>query len=488
MTAVRPPWSLNIATAGAMMREGGLTPSTLLESVVARLTDIEPHLRSYVVVDREGAFRAAATLDAELAQGKLRGSLHGIPIAIKDIFDVAGLPTKCGSRAYNDAPPAIEDSTAVARLRAAGAIIIGKTATHELACGVYTPPTRNPWNLDRIPGGSSGGSAAAVASGAAMGATGSDTGGSIRIPAALCGVVGLKPTYGRVSRAGVTALSWSLDHVGPLARTVEDAWVLLRTMAGADPRDPTTVDRSLPDLEVRDGLPVGCRIGIPREVFFDHLEPAVASTMESVQRVLADLGAVFVHVSIPELAGALHAEFSIVLAEAASYHERLVKTQPALIGDEVRRLLYAGLMLPSVLYLRAQRLRTVLQLAFRSAFDQQRLDALLTPTLPATAARHDQLTYNFNGHEEDVTGTFVRTTAPFNLTGLPAITVPAGLSPDGLPIGMQLAGRPFAEVRIAAIAQTLERAIGWGETYPTPPALDGTPPSARCTTGRRTSS
>lgn len=462
MSPSTPLWRIDIATAASQMRARSLTPSALLASILEHIDEVDPHLLAFVLVDREGAQRAASDLDHELAQGKVRGPLHGIPVAVKDIFDVAGVPTKCGCRAYDDHPPAERDSTAVARLRAAGAIILGKTTTHELACGVYTQPTRNPWDLERIPGGSSGGSGAAVAAGMAMGATGSDTGGSIRIPAAVCGVVGIKPTYGRVSRAGVAALSWSLDHAGPLARTVDDAALLLQAMAGADPRDPTSVDRPMPELiSVGDGSLAGRRIGVAGEVFFDGIEPAVRGAVDGARRTLADLGATVVDVSIPELLWTLPAEFGIVLAEAASYHEELLRTRAALIGDGVRGLLEAGALLPGTHYLRAQRLRTVLQAGVRRTFEQARLDALLAPTLPATAARQDQLSYRFDDREEGVTDAYVRTTAPFNLTGLPVVAVPAGLSPEGLPIGVQFAGRPFAEDTVVTIARAYERTSGW---------------------------
>src|SRR2546425_11022716 len=222
MTRSTDPASLDIVTAATEMRAGSLRASALLASILERIDEVEPDLRAFVLVDREGAQRAAVALDRELALGRLRGPLHGIPVAVKDIFDVAGFPTRCGCRAYDDAPPTSEDSTVVARLRAVGAIILGKTTTHELACGVYTPPTRNPWDLERIPGGSSGGSGAAVAAGMAMGATGSDTGGPIRIPAALCGVVGLKAPHCRVSPAGGAPLSWAPDYAGPPTTTADD--------------------------------------------------------------------------------------------------------------------------------------------------------------------------------------------------------------------------------------------------------------------------
>ena len=244
--AVQKPWALDLVEAARLIAACELAPSELVASALERLAAVEPLLHAFVSVDAERALSEARAKDSEPG-----GPLRGIPLVVKDIFDLAGTPTGCGSAAYAGAAPAANDAPAVTRLRAAGAIVLGKTTTHELACGVYTPPTRNPWDLDRSPGGSSGGSSAAVAAGAAMGAIGSDTGGSIRIPASHCGLVGVKPTYGRVSRAGGLVLSWSLDHVGPLARTVEDAALLLAVLAGPDPRDPSTLGRPpLPDRPI----------------------------------------------------------------------------------------------------------------------------------------------------------------------------------------------------------------------------------------------
>ena len=472
MTSAANAWRLSIAEAAAHIQAGKLTPSVLVASVLDRIDKADRYVRAYVVVDRERALQTASELDAEITRGIARGPLHGVPVAIKDIFDVEGLPTKCGCRAFDDAPPVQQDSTVVERLRRAGAIIIGKTNTHELACGVYTPPTRNPWDVERIPGGSSGGSGAAVAAGMAMGATGSDTGGSIRIPAALCGLAGIKPTYGRVSRAGVAALSWSLDHVGPIARTVEDAALLLTAMAGPDPRDRSTAQESLADLLGEPGESLeGRRIGVPRELFFDGIEPAVHHAVDKARHTLADLGAVVVDVSIPELGWTLTSEFGIFMAEAASNYEDLVRTRGGLVGDDVRAALEAGTVLPAVHYLRAQRMRTGLQLAMRDVFAHGRLDALLTPTLPAVAAKHDQLVYDFDGHQEGVQTAYVRTTAPFNLTGQPVVAVQAGLSTDGLPTSVQFAGRPFDEQTVVTIARVYERATGQGRGHREPAGI-----------------
>jgi aspartyl-tRNA(Asn)/glutamyl-tRNA(Gln) amidotransferase subunit A len=459
-------WALDLVEAAGLIAAGELKPSELVASALARLEAVEPFVRAFVSVDAERALREARDQD-----DRPGGPLRGIPVAIKDIFDVAGTPTCCGSAILGEAGPAREDAPAVAHLRAAGAVVVGKTTTHELACGVYTPPTRNPWDLERSPGGSSGGSAAAVAAGAVLGAIGSDTGGSIRIPAAHCGLVGVKPTYGRVSRAGALALSWSLDHVGPLARTVEDAALLLSVLAGADPGDRTTLGRpSLPQPLLPADDDVGSlRVGLLRQRPFAPLASEAACALDSAIALLAAEGVQIETTLVPELEQTLAAEFAIVAAEAASYHETRLARSPHLIGDDVRGLLETGLLLPASLYLRAQRTRRAIQQSIAQTFTAQRLDALLAPTVPAPAQRHDQLEYDFDGEAESVIESLVRTTAPFNLAGLPAVAVPTGLGASGLPGSVQVVARPFDE----STALRLARAIGRGVArFGPPPALE----------------
>ena len=456
--AAAQPWELSLVEAASLIAAGELAPSELVASALERLEAVEPLLHAFVSVDAEGALREARAQDERRG-----GALRGIPIAIKDIFDVAGLPTGNGSRAYADAAPAAEDATAVARLRAAGAILVGKTVTHVLACGVYTPPTRNPWDLDRSPGGSSGGSAAAVAAGAVMGATGSDTGGSIRIPASHCGLVGVKPTYGRVSRAGALALSWSLDHVGPLARTVEDAALLLVGARRAPTRRtrPRSPARRSPDpLFDADDEVDGLRVGVLRGKPFAPFEPDVGAALDSAVAILERDGASVVELAIPELERTLPPEFAIVAAEAASYHEERLRRAPDSIEDEVRTLFEAGLLLPSSVYLRAQRVRRLMQQAVAAAFEAHRLDALVAPTVPAAAQLCDQDEYELGGAAESVQNALVRTTAPFNLTGLPAVAVPTGVGASGFPGSVQLVARPFDEATALRLARSIERAAG----------------------------
>jgi aspartyl-tRNA(Asn)/glutamyl-tRNA(Gln) amidotransferase subunit A len=448
----RPPWELCLVEAAALIAAGELAPSELLASALDRLDAVEPLLHAFVSLDHEGALREARARD-----GRDGGALRGIPVAIKDIFDVAGRPTGNGSRAYADAAPAARDAAAVARLRAAGAVLVGKSRTHVLACGVYTPPTRNPWDLDRSPGGSSGGSGAAVAAGAVMGAIGSDTGGSIRIPASHCGLVGVKPTYGRVSRAGALALSWSLDHVGPLARTVADAALLLSVLAGPDVHDPTTLGcPPLPDPLLSDEEIDGLRVGVLRGEPFAPFEPDVGLALDGAVATLEREGASCVDVSIPEFERTLPPEFAIVAAEAASYHEERLLSEPDSIEDEVRTLFETGLLLPSSVYLRAQRARRRMQQAVAAAFESEQLDALIAPTVPAAAQRCDQNEYELGGVAESVQNALVRTTAPFNLTGLPAVAVPTGVGPAGFPGSVQLVARPFDEATALRLARAVE--------------------------------
>lgn len=441
MADVSAPWELGLVEASRLITAGELAPSELVGSVLERIDDVEPLVHAFVSVDAEGALRAARSQD-----GTAGGPLRGIPVAIKDIFDVEGFPTRCGSDAYAGAPAATSDAAAVARLRAAGAIVIGKTATHELACGVYTPPTKNPWDLDCSAGGSSGGSGAAVAAGAALGAIGSDTGGSIRIPASHCGLVGVKPTYDLVSRDGALALSWTLDHVGPLARKVEDAALLLSVLAAVE--------------IAADGDVGGLRVGVLRGAPFTPVDADVERAVDGALATLEGDGVEIEDVALPALERSLAAEFAIVAAEAASYHEARLGREADRIGEGVRGLLEMGLLIPASTYLRAQRTRRAMQQAMAGAFAEHRLDAVLAPTVPAAAQRADQLEYEFGDATEPVIEALVRTTAPFNLVSMPTVAVPTGVGSDGMPGSVQIAARPFEEPTALRLARAIERGAG----------------------------
>ncbi len=379
---------------------------------------------------------------------------------------MAGFATRCGSPAY-PATPRPADATVVSLLRAAGAVIVGKTTAHELACGVYSAPASNPWDVGRLPGGSSGGSGAAVAAGIVPMALGSDTGGSIRIPAAVCGVAGLKPTFGRVSKAGVEPLAWSLDHIGPLAATVEDCALTLAAIAGPDAADPSTADIAVADYASQlDAGISDLRIGVLDGAPFSPMQPDVAAAFASAVEALSSLGADLVPVAVPELRFGIAAEFGIVGPEAAEYHRALLRQSPELIDPGIRALLVAGALLPGEQYLKAAEARVSITRAVRDVFERNGLAALVTPTLPATAALQVQEEFAYEDVTEPVTVSYVRTTAPFNLSGLPALSVPCGFDGSGLPIGLQIAGRPFDEETVLRIGHAHESATSWHRARP----------------------
>ncbi|MDE0139178.1 MAG: amidase [bacterium] len=461
-----------IARIARQLREGATTSVEITGRTLDAIDQINDRLNAFVLVDREGAMRAAEQADRVLNSGKGAGPLTGVPVAIKDIIHMRGLPTRCGSPAYPDTPRD-HDAAVVGRLREAGAVMVGKTTTHELACGVSSPPATNPWDTARLPGGSSGGSGAAVAAGVVPMALGSDTGGSIRIPASVCGIAGLKPTFGRVSRAGVETLAWSLDHIGPLAATVEDCATTLQILAGHDPADPPTEPTPPPDYSAELGRGVdGLRLGIMATPPFTPMQEDVERAFRDAVEHLEGLGADVVPVDVPELVFTLDTEFSIVGPEAAAYHRRLLRESPELISPDIRELFTIGTILPSTHYLRGLGARRVIREALRRAFARDRLDAAITPTLPATAALADQEMIDYGEMEEGVITSYVRTTAPFNLSGQPALTVPCGFDRDGLPIGLQIAGRPFDEVMVLRIGAAYEATTTWSDHRP-PVRVDG---------------
>ena len=455
-----------IAAAARRLREGAVSSVELTREVLDGIARVDKRLKAFVLVDRDGALEAADAADHLLRSGRDAGPLTGIPVGVKDIIHMAGLPTRCGSPAYPDRPRSA-DATVVTRLREAGAVIVGKTTTHELACGVYSAPAANPWDTDRLPGGSSGGSGAAVAAGVVPMALGSDTGGSIRIPASVCGVAGLKPTFGRVSRAGVEALAWSLDHLGPLAATAADCAVSLQVMAGFDPADPATSRAPVPDFSAALGRGVeGLRIGVLSGPPFSPMQEGVAAAFGDAVEKLRSLGAEPVKIDAPELEYTLAAEFAIVGPEAAAYHRRPLLDRPELISPGIRQLFAIGTVVPSSHYLAGLSARLAIRDALGAAFETQRLSAVVTPTLPATAAPAGDEQLDCAGEPEDVTAAYVRTTAPFNLSGQPALSVPCGFDGAGLPVGLQIAGRPFDEATVLQVGAAYESATSWTDRQP----------------------
>jgi aspartyl-tRNA(Asn)/glutamyl-tRNA(Gln) amidotransferase subunit A len=450
---------LSIAEAGERIRRRTLSPVELTRAYLDQIQARNADGRYYLTVLHDAALAAAGTAEQEIGSGKYRGPLHGIPVALKDLVMTRRVRTTCGSRILKDWIPET-DATVAARLAAAGAVLLGKLNMHEFAYGPtgvnphYGTPS-NPWGPDRMPGGSSSGSGAAVAAGLCAGALGTDTGGSIRIPASLCGIVGLKPTYGRVSRAGVVPLAWSLDHVGPMTRTVTDAALLLQALAGHDPADPSTAAVPVPDYRRRlDGDPRTLRVGLVRELFFERLDPEVRAAVEAAARALADLGVQVEEVRLPRIHHAGPATFAIIAAESMAYHEPYLKTRASEYGADVRARLLTGQFVLATQYLKAQRARQVLRAEVDTVL--ARVDALLLPTTPIPAPRLDEREVAVDGVTDDVRGWLTRCTRPINLTGHPALSVPCGLTTGGLPIGLQLVGRQFDEATVLRLGCAYE--------------------------------
>ncbi|MFC5144904.1 amidase [Streptomyces aureoversilis] len=449
------PYELTVAGAAEAVRTRRISPVELVDSVLERIERVEPRLRAFTTVTADHAREAARKAEAEIAGGAPRGPLHGIPAGLKDLIDVAGMATTASSR-VRARHRAETDSTVAARLASAGVAFVGKTHTHEFAYGLTTPQTANAWDPKRVAGGSSGGSAVAVAAGAATFALGTDTGGSIRVPAALNGVVGLKPTYGLVPRYGVTSLAWSLDHVGPLTRTVEDAALVLAALAGHDPRDPASV--AAPPVDYRPGAEAdltGLRVGVPGNYYFERVDPQVEAAVRRAIGRLEDLGARLVEVEIPMTRYIQPTQWGLMVPEASAYHERTLRAVPDLYAADVRVLLEAGELMSAGDYLRAQRARTLMRQAWREMLET--VDVVAAPTVPLTAVEAGRSTVTWgDGSVESVSDAYVRLSAPANITGIPSLTVPVGRDAAGMPIGMQLMGRPFGEATVLRAGHAYE--------------------------------
>ena len=459
----------SIQQASEELRSGILTPTELLADTLDSIDQLDSEIQAFVTVMRDQAYEEAEKAENEQRTGLFRSPLHGVPIAIKDLIGVKNVRMTAGSKVLADYVPQ-EDATVVELLRRAGAVIIGKTNTHEFAYGTYSPPTRNPWNLQHIAGGSSGGSAAAVAAGMCPGAIGSDTGGSIRIPSACCGATGLKPTYGRVSTYGVIPLSWSLDHVGPIARSAEDCALLFDALASYDPRDPNSVSGPpgkasatlIAGAEGRDPLSLqGIKLGIPSESYVAPLDPEVRTAWHAALLVLQEEGAELVNLEL--LPPAMDTYRTIQMPEASFAHmERGWLTERLDAYTERTRLrLLQGQTIPAVDYLRAQQQRRAFSSNLRSSM--QGINALVLPTLPMPAIRIEQADADIliDGVTENSTVALLRLTMPFNLAGLPAISLPCGFSTGSLPISLQIVGKPFEESMILRIAHAYQQLTDW---------------------------
>ena len=459
-----------IAELGVALRARRVSVVEATEACLARIERVDPSLRAFITVDRDGARRAAAALDAELAAGRIRGPLHGVPLAYKDLCAVPGLPTTCGTKTadYFTSPVAC---TAVARLARAGAITLGKLNMTELALGPFGDnahhgDAQNPWKPGHCAGGSSSGSGVAVAARLAFGALGSDTGGSIRLPAACCGIVGLKPTYGRVSRAGAMPLSWSLDHLGPMTRTVRDAAVLFEVIAGQDDADVTTSRRAVGDVVAAlESGAAGLRIGVPENYYFDGVDPEVERAVREAARVLGAAGATVHPIRVPDPRAMVDACTAIARSESAVIHRRLLVERPHELQPVVRARLETGLAITAHDYIQALRLRARLTRAFVAEVFAE-VDALVLPAIPEPAPSLDAAKAGSVSDVVQRMGRFSRLTRPFNGLGLPALALPCGFSTDGRPLSMQIAARPFDEATALRLGFAYERAAGWAARRP----------------------
>jgi len=483
-----------IERLAGLLAKGKVSPVEVTEAYLAQIERLNAKLDAFITVTAERARAEARAAETEIRRKKYRGPLHGIPIALKDNIHTRGVRTTAGSKVLAEFVPE-DDATVVERLRAAGAVLLGKTNMHEFAYGVtsenpFYGVVRNPWDAARMPGGSSGGSAAAIAAGMCAASVGSDTGGSIRIPAALCGVVGLKPTFGWVSCRGVIALCPSLDHTGPLGRTVGDVAILLEAIAGEDERDSTTLRQ--PRLQGRvargegrgrqgrgvrgegrgkgkgksKGEAAGVRIGWPKHYFFDRVGAEVRAALEAAAKVYEDLGAEVVEVSLPRLRDPDGEKAHVALAEARAYHERMgwYPARAADYSEEVRKRLEKGGEIVAVDYLRAWELKQEFLEDFAAAFAQ--VDAIVAPAAPVGAPQIGAKTVMIGGAEEPVRTALLRLNRPQNVTGLPAVSVPCGFTRAGLPMGMQLIAPAWEEMELLHIARAYEQAAGWGEKSP----------------------
>ena len=450
---------LTIREAGRLLESRQLSPVELTRAFLERIEKVDGQLRSYVTLLAESAMAEARTAETEIPQGRYKGPLHGIPVAFKDLYDTGGVRTTAQSKVLENRVP-LEDATTVARLREAGAVLLGKLALFEFALGgpqtSLFAPARNPWNVDHMPGGSSSGSGVAVAAGLCMGSLGSDTGGSIRGPASQCGIVGLKATYGRVSRRGVVPLSWSLDHCGPMTRTVEDTALMLQVIAGHDEKDPTTSRAPVPDYaaELREDVK-GLIIGVPRHYFFNpeiKVDPETLGLVENALVALEGLGAKVEEVTVPSLAYAGIANTVIMLTEGFAYHRGNLLSQPENFGETVRTRFYLGGLHSAFDYAQARRARSRVKQELSDVFQRVDVLAMATSVAPAGPFR-----------ENDPTTPLTRPsfTGPFNLGGVPAISIPCGFAQSGLPVGLQIAGKPFDEPTVLRVAYTYQQHAQW---------------------------
>ncbi|UCD97663.1 MAG: amidase [Chloroflexota bacterium] len=450
--------NLSLLEASDLIAKRVISCEDLTQAHLDRISLLEPQLNCFITLTAELALDQARGLDDELQNGIYRGALHGIPIALKDLFETRAILTSAGSWFFKDWIPE-KDGVIVELLNAAGAVNLGKLNMHEIALGVtnknpHFGSCHNPWDLQRTPGGSSGGCGSALAAGLCIGSVGSDTGGSIRIPASLSGIVGLKPTFGRVSLRGAVPLSWNLDHPGPMARRVADVAILLQIIAGYDPEDPVSVDMDVPNYQAQlHGNVRGWQIALVDDPFFNKAEQEIIRAVRTAAEVFASLGAQITPVEFPGAYEAARDNGLMVTSDAAAFHQERLAKQPEHFGEDVHKRLAAGAAYTSSEYSQARRNQSLLRRRFEHFFGKY--DLLLTPTTPLTAPLLE------GPDAVEQAATLTRFTAPFNFSGLPAISLPCGFNSQGMPIGMQLITRSWGEAALLRAAQAYESATDW---------------------------
>ena len=473
----------SIVELSTLIQSKQVSPVEVTAEIVERIHEQNPRLNAFLTVTGELAEEQARAAEKEILRGHYRGPLHGVPVAVKDLMYTRGVRTTAGSTILAEFVPEW-DATVVERLRQAGAVLLGKTALHEFAYGItndnpHYGPTRNPWNPERTSGGSSGGSGVAVAAGMSFAALGTDTGGSIRIPASFCGVAGLKPTFGRVSLHGVLPLGYTLDHVGPLARSVEDVALVYQAIAGFDSQDYNSVERSVGEVRLHPSFPKVSlpspgregvvRVGVPKDYFFDSLQPDVERLVRQAIGVLEKLGARIIPVEFPGMADLTAASRTALLVEAAAVHKRNLEIHPSEFGEDVKMLLERGREVSAADYVNAQLARRRFGRQFERLFEQ--VDLLVTPTTPLTAFPIGETKIMLGGEakEEDTRAAATRLLRAFNASGHPALSVCCGFDGHELPVGLQIIGGLFEEAAVLQCGHAYEQAAGWHKRRPPMP-------------------
>ncbi|MBJ7599022.1 amidase [Candidatus Nephthysia bennettiae] len=461
---------LTIEQAARLLRSRTISSVELTQATLDRIQALEGRLHAFITVTSDLAVAQARRAEREIARGDYRGPLHGIPVTLKDLYWTRGIRTTAGSKILADFVPD-RDATATARLAAAGAVLVGKANMHEFAIGATTEnpfygTCHNPWNLEHIPGGSSGGSAAAVAAGLGLASLGSCTGGSIRIPAAFCGIVGLKPTYGLVPRTGIVPNSSSLDHGGPMTRTAADAAAVLEAIAGADGSDPSAVTARLTGMRsIRRRSLQGLRVGVPRNYYFDVVDPEVDALVRAAITELRKLGATVTSVTVPDVELSLDTCVVVAWSECANQHRRWLLSRPHDYGADTLDYLTGALLYRATDYVQAQRVRARIRHSVREVF--RRIDVIVSPTGVIPASPIGQTEFEIDERSVPVLSVMARITCIANLTGEPAVSVPCGFTKAGLPVGLQIHGRALEDATVLRVAHAYEQATGW--TSRTPP-------------------